>query len=130
MKRILAMIGAVCITIMFETTAYADAPDLPEPGIEVITGDWDDDGEGEEKLNFSLNEETENSVDVLDSNLSSIRVERDGAGMVVISDRNISIPVYALDGTAVKTVELQRGRNSLPELAHGIYVICGKKIRL
>ncbi|MDE6770765.1 MAG: hypothetical protein K2J78_13665, partial [Muribaculaceae bacterium] len=60
----------------------------------------------------------------------TLSVVREGAEIVVYAPGEMSLPIYTLNGTLVRVVEVNAGRNVISELPKGTYIIGGVKILL
>lgn len=59
---------------------------------------------------------------------SSFMVYREGDALIIRSDDDMTIDIVNIAGVRVKTVTLVKGRNVVEDLAHGVYIICGRKV--
>ncbi|MDE6336154.1 MAG: hypothetical protein K2L34_06255, partial [Muribaculaceae bacterium] len=60
----------------------------------------------------------------------TLSVVREGADIVVYAPAEIRLAIYSLNGSLVRVVDLNAGRNVIEGLAKGTYVIGGVKIML
>ena len=63
-------------------------------------------------------------------NLEGVKICKEGANVVVYSDKAISLPVYTLDGHIVMIVNVAEGRNVIDNLDSNIYIIGNVRIKL
>lgn len=61
---------------------------------------------------------------------ASLRIARDGADLVIYSDKALRLPVYNLRGSMVRIAELENGRNIISGLSRGAYIIAGMKVMM
>ncbi|MDE7418646.1 MAG: chitobiase/beta-hexosaminidase C-terminal domain-containing protein [Muribaculaceae bacterium] len=62
--------------------------------------------------------------------VDGIKVCKEGGEIVVYSDKDITLPVYTMDGRVVRTVNAVAGRNVIGELDSNIYIIGNVRIKL
>ena len=66
-------------------------------------------------------------VNVAEASAQGFSIARDGADIVVTSDKELRLPVYTIGGSLVRIADIQAGRNVISGLAKGAYIIGGKK---
>ncbi|MDE6549687.1 MAG: chitobiase/beta-hexosaminidase C-terminal domain-containing protein [Muribaculaceae bacterium] len=62
--------------------------------------------------------------------VDGVKVCKEGANVVVYSDKAISLPIYTLDGHIVMIVNVAAGRNVIENLDSNIYIIGNVRIKL
>lgn len=60
---------------------------------------------------------------------SSVRICNESGDLVVYSDFELTLPIYSVNGLLLRTVAVKEGRNVIPDLPRGIYIIGKTKIR-
>lgn len=59
---------------------------------------------------------------------ASLRIFHEGADLVIVSDRSISLPIYNISGSMVRLVGLESGRTVVCDLVRGVYIVGGIKV--
>jgi len=59
-----------------------------------------------------------------------VKINAEGGKLCIISDRNITLRLYSLGGSAYRTLQVKKGVNSFDGLRSGLYMINNKKIIL
>ena len=68
-------------------------------------------------------------IESVTAEIEGLTISREGNALVIYTDSDMTQTIYTVDGRIIRIVELSTGRNEVTDLAPGLYILAGHKIR-
>lgn len=69
-------------------------------------------------------------IETVTADGATLRIACDGANLVIYADSAMSLKLYSINGSLVRVIDIENGKNIVSDLARGVYIVAGRKVKL